>query len=116
MEELQAADIDIGPVITLLKTKQLAQYSAKEGYPSGMRVLLKYRQALNLKDGLLYCKVQLKDHKMSIQQFVLPENFRKEVILACHNDFGHLGMENTLGLLKERFFWPKMSEDIRKHV
>ena len=81
-----------------------------------MRVLLKYRQDLHLKNGLLYHKVQLKDHKMSIQQFVLPEEFRREVILACHDDFGHLGMEKTLGLLEERFFWPKMSDDIRKHI
>ena len=48
-----------------------------------------------------------------MQQIVLLEPFCKQVILACHDDFGHLGMEKTLGLLKDRFFWPKMSEDIR---
>ena len=54
-KELQAADIYIGPVIMLLKMKQLAQYNVKEGYSSGMRVLLKYRQDLQVEDGLLYC-------------------------------------------------------------
>ena len=36
--------------------------------------------------------------------------------MALHDDFGHLGMEKTLGLLKDRFFWPKMSEDVRQHI
>ena len=72
-----------------------------------MRVLLKYRQDLCLKNGLVYHKVQLKNHQLSIQQFVLPESFHRQVILTCHEDFGHLGMKKTLGLLKDRFFWPK---------
>ena len=46
----------------------------------------------------------------------LPEPFCKQVILACHDDFSHLGMEKTLGLLKDRFFWPKMSEDVKLHI
>ena len=100
----------------LLKAKQLQQYKAKEDNPSGMRVLLKYQQDLCLKKGLVYQKVQLKNHQLSIQQFVLPEPFWRQVILVCHDDFGHLGMEKTLGLLKDRFFWPKMSEDVRSHI
>ena len=43
---------------------------------------------------------------------MLPEPFWRQVILVCHDDFGHLGMETTLGLLKDRFFWPKMSEEM----
>ena len=38
------------------------------------------------------------------------------MILACHGDNGHLGMEQTLGLLQERFFWPKMAEDVQTHI
>ena len=47
---------------------------------------------------------------------MLPEPSHRQVILACHDDFGHLGMEKTLGLLKDRFFWPKMSEDVKAHI
>ena len=99
-----------------MKTKQLHQYKAKEGDPSGMRILLKYHQDLCLKNDLLCHKVQLKDHQLSVQQFVLPEPLHKQVILACHDDFGHLDMEKTLGLLKDRFFWPNMSKDVRLHI
>ena len=47
---------------------------------------------------------------------MLPKSFICEVILACHDDSGHLGMERTLGLLQERFFWPKVAEDVHMHI
>ena len=56
---------------------------------------------LLLKNGLVYQKVQLKNHPQPILQFVLPESFVCKVILACHDDSGHFGMERTLGLLKD---------------
>ena len=27
-----------------------------------------------------------------------------------------MGMQGTLGLLQERFFWPKMATDVRQHI
>ena len=83
---------------------------------SGMQVLLKYRKDLFLNNGLLYQKVMLKNHSEPISQFVLPKNFVCKVILACHDDSGHGEMERTLGLLQERFFWPKMAEDVQKDI
>ena len=47
---------------------------------------------------------------------MLPKRFIHKVILACHDDNGHLGMEQTLRLLQERFFWPKMAEDVHTHI
>ena len=38
------------------------------------------------------------------------------MILTCHDENGHLGMERTLGLLQERFFWSKMAEDVHIHI
>ena len=58
----------------------------------------------------------LKNHSELISQFVLPKNFVCKVILACHDDNGHLGMERTLRLLQERFFWPKMADDVQTHI
>ena len=77
---------------------------------------MKYRKDLFLKNGLLYWKVMLKNHSEQISQFVFPKNFICKVILACHDDNGHLGMERTLGLLREQFFWPKMAEDKGTHI
>ena len=81
-----------------------------------MRVLLKYKQDLFLRNGLLYRKAKLKNHDSVINQFVLPKRHRRRATLALHDDYGHLGMETTLGLLQEWFFWPKMMEDVRNHI
>ena len=53
-KQAQADDLDIGPVVELLKAKHLQQYKAKEDDPSGMRVLLEYQQDLCLKNSLVY--------------------------------------------------------------
>ena len=29
-----------------------------------------------------------------------------------HDDCGHLGRDRTLSLLKDRFYWPRMTEDV----
>ena len=82
----QGSDKDIRPVIELIKQKRHLQYVCKEGDPLGMRVILKYKQDLELKNGLLYRKVKLQNHDRVIHQFVLPENYRKRVIMALHDD------------------------------
>ena len=95
----QIADTDIGKVTQLLKTNRLNKYVAQETDSSGIQVLLKYRKNLFLKNGLLYRRVTLKKHLEPVTQFVLPKRFICKVILTCHDDNGHLGMERTLGLL-----------------
>ena len=51
-----------------------------------------------------------------VDQFVMPTKFRKRTVTICHEDYGHLGMDRVLVLLQERYFWIKMSEDIRKYI
>ena len=80
------------------------QYTCQEGDSSGMRVLLKYKQDLFIRNGLLYQKVKLKNHDSIVNQFILPKTHRHPANLALHDNYRHLGMEKTLGLLQERFF------------
>ena len=108
----QSSDGDIGPVVELVLQGKHLQYTCKEGDPSGMRVLLKYKQDLSIKNGLLYWKVKLKNHDSIINKFILPKTHRHLATLALHDDYGHLSMEKTLALLQEWFFWPKMIEDV----
>ena len=112
----QMDDIDINKVVQLLKSNKLSTYKAQEMDSSAVQVLLKCKKDLILKNGLLYQRKNLKNHPELVVQFVLPKRFIHNVILACHDDNGHLGMEQTLGLLQERFFWPKMAKDIQTHT
>ena len=66
--------------------------------------------------GLLNRKVfdgQLQENKF---QFVLPKPYWKQSLEACHDNMGHLGIERTTSLLRDRFYWPTMIEDIEYHV
>ena len=36
--------------------------------------------------------------------------------MSLHDDMGHLGIDQTLGLFEDRFFWPKMSKNVRTHT
>ena len=109
-------DVDVNKVTQLLKSNKLSTYMAQEMDSSSMQILLNYRKNLFLNNKLLYWKAILKNHPEPVAQFVLPKRFICKVILASHDDNGHLGMERTLGLLQERFFWPKMAEDVCTHI
>ena len=89
----QMEDVDINKIVQLLKSNQLSTYKAREMDSSAIRVLLKYRKDLILKNGLLYRKTNLKNHPELVVQFALPKRFIHKVILACHDDNGHLGVE-----------------------
>ena len=51
-----------------------------------------------------------------VDQLVLPECRKAEVLRALHDDAGHQGSDKTLSLLKERFFWPGMTTEVAKYV
>ena len=73
---------------------------------------LRLRKDLFLESGLLYRKAFFRMTGKQVNQFVMPTKFRKRTVTICHEDYGHLGMDRVLVLLQERYFWPKMSEDV----
>ena len=78
--EEQLNDESIGPILELMKKHQLFKYKCKPEDPMGMKILLKYKNSLLLKKGLLYRKVQLKQHEEPTIQFVLPSIFHKKTV------------------------------------
>ena len=60
--------------------------------------------------GLLYREI--KDVYNTIQQLVLPKVYQRTVLQGLHNDVGHPGRDRALSLIRERFYWPKMTAEI----
>ena len=49
-------------------------------------------------------------------QFILPKKYWQKALEACHDNVGHFGKERTLSLLRVRFYWPNMAQDVEIHV
>ena len=52
------------------------------------------------------------------EQLVVPVSQRKEIITSLHDDklAGHAGSKRTLHRIQERYFWPGMVRDVKKHA
>ena len=115
-QKKQASDPHVGRVLELMKQDKPMSYKSARNDPSGLRVYLKFRKDLVLKNKLLYQKVKLKSHDTSVFQFVLPHSFHNRTLTTLHDDMGHLRMDRTLGLIQNRFFWPGMCESICTYI
>ena len=51
-----------------------------------------------------------------MMQLILPEYFRMQTLKGCHDDLGCLGIERTLDILRDQFYWPGMTEDVTRHI
>ena len=47
---------------------------------------------------------------------LLPDGYQNTALSGCHDDVGHMGRDRTLSLLRERFYWPSMAEDVASYV
>jgi len=67
-----------------------------------------------MKRGIMFRVV--KDQAEELEQLVIPEGHRKEILQSLHSDVGHPGQERTMRLMRERFYWPGMGADIAKWI
>ena len=57
-------------------------------------------------------------HPVFGEQLVVPESQRVTVIQALHDDklSGHTGSKRTVRRVQERYFWPGLTGDVKRHV
>ena len=71
------------------------------------------------RNGILYRKNDTKESEFPNQntmQLVLLTTLRLQALKGCHDDLEHLGIEKTLDLLRDHFYWPGMTEDVNRHI
>lgn len=76
------------------------------------KIMKKVFHSLKMIRGILYR--EMKDGDNTVEQLVLPKSYHNIVLQGLHNDVGHPGRDRTLSLVRERFFWPRMTADIDK--
>ena len=108
----QANDEIINQVIEAMKVGS-GEYTFSS---ESAKQMFRYRNKLVWRHGLLYKKyfdINLQEERM---QFVLPKKYWSRALEACHDNIGHLGIERSLLLLRDRFYWPNMAQDMEVYV
>ncbi|XP_030602796.1 uncharacterized protein LOC115792414 [Archocentrus centrarchus] len=49
-------------------------------------------------------------------QLVLPQSYRNVALESLHDATGHMGVDRTMDLVRNRFYWPHMAADIDNKV
>ena len=49
------------------------------------------------------------DGDETMKQLVLPTTYVKTVLHSLHNEMGHPGRDGTNSIVRERFYWPRMT-------
>ena len=91
------------------KTSAIAKIKSK-----AVRKYLLQFDILTLKKGVLH---QLYIHNdVEFHQMVLPIKFQTQILRLLHDGQGHQGIERTIALCQERFYWNTMFQDVTKYV
>ena len=64
-------------------------------------------------NGTLMRNVQMPNRPDGFKVLVLPQNLRETVLDQYHEKLGHIGRHKMFDLLRQRFYWAHMYEDIR---
>ncbi|KAI3376240.1 hypothetical protein L3Q82_016744 [Scortum barcoo] len=87
------------------------QHRQKLGETEGVRQLLKEWHHFQVHDdGIPRRKTVYRN------QLVVPESLKPLIYKHLHEEMGHLGADRMVALARERFFWPKMREEIEHYV
>lgn len=116
LSEFQSAQLDdprIREVIAQLQTGESPSSTVRNALPR-LPYLLREKDRFELLDGILYRRRNFAGKTM--YQLVLPEKFHQDVLKSLHDDLGHMGVDRTLDLVRNRFYWPKMASDVETKV
>ena len=115
MAEHQAKDNQLAPVMEWVhEGKQPTKAAIYQVRSKNARQLMYQFHWLILKDGVLH---RLYIHNdVEYHQLVLPQRYHKKILQSLHNNLGHQGINRTLDLLRERVYWPTMTQDASSWV
>ena len=74
------------------------------------------QKEFTLQDNLLYLQVTPTNSQDMAPVFVVLSADRQAAIDGCHHSAGHQGRDRTLSLMKERFWWPGMSQALLRAI
>ena len=111
-KEEQKKDSEISPVMGWLEAGVKPLWQDMVSYGPLTKALWAMQDALVLCNGVLMRKWEDDSGTKSKEQIVVPRTLRQKLLLTAHN-FGHFGRKRTLTELRQRYYWPGMTKDVR---
>ena len=94
-----------------VNTNTLDEFMQTRGVPEvDRRYYAQQQKDFILKDNLLFLDITPSNSTETISVFVVPAWKHQAAIDGCYRSAGHQGRDQTLSLMKERFWWPGMSQ------
>ena len=117
--KLRQLQLDDSSIKFVLEAKESDKRPTKEVVKAkGMEVrkLIQIWDQLVVSNGILKRCFEDKERKSAVYQWVVPKKQRREILRHLHDGplGAHLGENKTLQKLKERFFWPGHTADVRE--
>ena len=109
--QAQKDDQNVGHVVRAKQFDKKPVGQDLKLFSAQSRCLLRDWEKLSLDgDGILHRETANR------KQLVLPGKYKATVLRQLHNEMGHQGMERTTSLIRDRFFWPHMQQEIEHYV
>ena len=115
MAKAQSKDSALGLVIPFVHkgVKPKGSVISKIRCKAACKHLLQFNHLI-LKQGVLHWIYIIND--VETHQLVLPLKYHEAVLCMLHDDYGHQGLDQTLALVRDRFYWSTMNHDGAKYV
>ena len=98
----------------VIQFKKKGEYPDKHAYkqsPRESKILLREWDNLQVQEDILYRQKQQQP-----RQLILPSKLKPLVYNELHVNMGHLGTDRTTELIKSRFYWPLMDDEIKYFI
>jgi len=108
IKNCQVNDDLVGPIYQVKLEGTRPSEESVEGKDPKYRRLVQIWNQLVIKDTVLWTLFESNDGSRHTYQLVVPEVLKSEVLHDIHEGVlgSYLGVDKSLGRLKERFYWP----------
>lgn len=99
----------------VIKAIETGKWPRDHNLPPKVELMKREQTRLMFREGLLY-RVSKRASGAEVSQLVLPSKHVPIILKSMHDSMGHLGIERTTDLVRQRFYWPKISSEIERYI